>query len=168
MSSLSASNRKLCKAQQVLKILSTVSIECTLMPVFKIRHLCLRMPNVHSTSFRIDSNHSENLISERLEDNLNRQTRIDHFKHPLSREIHTPLHFAAAVSPSSLFSHNLNARFPHELFLWMPVINFSNLTTGLSFYRAGKPGVECIICLRWLTCTSHERAVRVCLKPLCC
>lgn len=57
----------LCSAQHVRKILSAPSTPFKRMPVFSIRHLPLRgMPNVHLTSFIIDSSHGENLISTRL------------------------------------------------------------------------------------------------------
>ena len=53
-------------AQQVRKILSARSTSFKRMPILIICHLPIRIPNVHSTSFLIDSTHDENRISVRL------------------------------------------------------------------------------------------------------
>ena len=72
----SVSNSQLCSAQQARKILSAHSTLIKRMPVFSICHLPFRMPNVHLTSFLIDSSHNKNRISIRLPVVLNGGTVV--------------------------------------------------------------------------------------------
>jgi hypothetical protein len=59
----SSNKKRLCNAQQVCQIESVTSIPCNLIPVLIILNLAFNIPKVHSTSFLIDSIHSENLNS---------------------------------------------------------------------------------------------------------
>ena len=101
----SVSSRKLCNAQQVLKMWSAISIECVRVPVLSMRQRCFKMPNVHSTSLRMLLSYSENLISFLEVDILNGQINMDHFKHPLSQSNHTPLCLTSIIDPSFSLSN---------------------------------------------------------------
>ena len=70
-------------------------------PVFKMHHRPFRIPNVHSTSSRIDSNQEENRISARLVDLLNGGTVIGQFKYPLSTKSQTLSYFWWMTLPAS-------------------------------------------------------------------
>ncbi len=86
----SVSRSQLCKAQQVRKILSAKSTPDRRMPVFRIRNRPLRMPNVHSTSFRIDSSQAEKRISTLLLVVFIGGTVVGHARYPLSTNNRAP------------------------------------------------------------------------------
>jgi hypothetical protein len=129
-SSPSTSRSQLCKAQQVSHILSALRMLCNQIPVLSILHLPFTIPKVHSTSFRIDSIHSDHRISRRSTEVFNEDTVVAHDKYPLSTINHTPFYFLVLISPCALRSNNSNTTSLSILPSKMPCANLLYSTQG--------------------------------------
>jgi hypothetical protein len=90
---------QLCRAQQVRNILSAGRCPCKQIPVFRMRNQPFIIPNVHSTSLRVDSSHCEKRISGRLQDAFIGGTVVAQFRYPLSTITHAPEYFCFTTLP---------------------------------------------------------------------
>jgi hypothetical protein len=131
------------------------------MPVLSIRHLPLRIPNVHSTSFLINSSHDENRSSVQLLVVLIGGNVVGQAKYPLLTKSHAPWYlrvvtmFGIGMSISSTAAAVDSYKSKNMSSIMMPsfksVMKLSNKAKVLSFQRAGCPDAVARIYRRWLT-----------------
>lgn len=108
-SSPTVSNSQLCIAQQVRNTSSAALTPNKRIPVFRIRQRPLRIPNVHPTSFLMDSSHAESQILLLLLVDLIGGTAVECNKQPLSTSNHAhPWYWRFTTIPLSSRSYNSN------------------------------------------------------------
>ena len=161
----STSSNQLCKAQHVNQTESTASTPCSLTPLFNILHLPFIIPNVHSTSFRIDSSHFDHLISSMLLETPNGGTVHDQSKYPLSVITYAPLNRNFTIRPFLSWANSSNRTSSRTIPSRIPEIKVSNRTIVWSFHLPGPPYVVCSIRRRWLQVKLNVLVVRLFFAP---
>lgn len=161
----STSKSLLCNAQHVAQIMSTDWTACKRIPVFNILHLPFIIQNVHSTSFLIDSNHSDHQISSWNAVLEKGGMVLARAWYPLSNSIHTPLYFTLTVSPFCISYSSKMWSLRISLHL-ISHIKVSNNTTVLSFHEPGCPRVLPSIRRQWLTVMLQVCVQYLLLNPL--
>ena len=120
---LSVNNVMLCKAQHVFQISSHLSMLLALTPHRKTQKRTFRIPKVHSTSFLIDSSHSENRMYSHVTECFIFGTSVDRAKYPLSTMNHAPWCYCSKTSPAESFSKRVNLQSLDNVPSCTPLIN---------------------------------------------
>jgi hypothetical protein len=123
--------------QQVRNVLSADSCPINLIPVLRIQKHPLRIPNVHTTSLRIDSTQCEKQTTlTLLHEVFNSETVVGQYKYPLSTINQVPAYFFLTTYPRDSMSYSSNVQSCSVLPSLSGTAKLSKRTTVLLFHQA--------------------------------